>query len=118
MVLFLGELREGIDRQKLKSDMAETFHVSPAKIESLFTGRPQVIKNDLSEAEANLYRDTLKSLGAVSWVEPVPPFYGKYTDRRKNSRNRRGDDERRSDNRLNKLSQERRKSGGRRYHDK
>ncbi|HBR96524.1 MAG TPA: hypothetical protein DD979_03995 [Gammaproteobacteria bacterium] len=120
MVLFIGEVRHGICAATLKRTMATTFNVSLLRIEKLFTGRPEIIKNNLSQAVALRYCDALKTMGAVSWVEPMPPFYRKYVDRRKNVRTRRsrnGTRERRGGMR-GQLSSDRRARQGRRYHDR
>ena len=119
IVLFIGEIRNGISGQRLKDRLSKTFNVSILRIEKLFTGRPVVIKNGLSEPVARKYCDTLKSLGAVSWIEPMPPFYRKYVDRRKNSRTRRNSNatyDRRSGART-RMGTDRRLKSGRRYHD-
>ncbi|MCB1755382.1 MAG: hypothetical protein KDJ38_07660 [Gammaproteobacteria bacterium] len=120
MVLFIGEIRHGISPSTLKQRMASTFNVSIARIERLFTGRPEIIKNNVNEATAQRYCDALKSLGAVSWIEPMPPFYRKYVDRRKNSRTRRSSstsNERRNGPR-SRMGTDRRERRGRRYHDR
>ncbi len=120
MVLFIGEIRNGINLGTLKGEMAQKFNVSIARIDKLFTGRPEIIKNNISEELARKYSEALKELGAVSWVEPMPPFYGKYIDRRKNNRTRRSGvakKERRLGNR-SRGTDDRRARSGRRYHDK
>lgn len=120
IVLFIGEIRHGVTADNLKSQLAKAFNVSIMRIEKLFTGRPVVIKNGVSEELAQKYCDTLKSMGAVSWIEPMPPFYRKYVDRRKNSRTRRSGNasrERRSGART-RMGSDRRLKAGRRYHDR
>lgn len=119
IVLFIGEVRYGINPGSLKSSMAKSFNVSIARIDKLFTGRPEIIKNNIDKELAEKYCVTLKELGAVSWIEPMPPFYGKYIDRRKNNRTRRSSiakNERRAGNRSS--GSDRRGRSGRRYHDK
>ena len=119
MVLFIGEIRNNIKPGRLKSAMATTFNVSVARIEKLFTGRPEIIKNNIDKELAEKYCEAMKKLGAVSWVEPMPPFYGKYVDRRKNNRTRRSSVEK-NERRLGARSggSDRRAKSGRRYHDK
>ncbi|MDO6460108.1 hypothetical protein Q4485_05335 [Granulosicoccaceae sp. 1_MG-2023] len=120
MVLFIGEVRHGITADTLKHRLATRFNVRRERIERLFDGRPQIIKRDIPEATAQKYCDAVKELGGVSWIEPVPPFYGRYVDRRKNPRNRRSAiqaNERRTGPR-GRMGQERRARSGRRYHDR
>lgn len=119
MVLFIGEVRNGDSVDRLKQTLSKTFNVSIMRIERLFTGRPEVVKNNVPEELAQKYCDTLKAMGAVSWIEPMPPFYRKYVDRRKNSRTRRSGTsarERRSGART-RMGVDRRLKTGRRFHD-
>lgn len=119
MVLFIGEIRYGVKSGQLKDSIAKKFNVSVARIDKLFTGRPEIIKNNINQELAEKYCEVLKELGAVSWVEPMPPFYGKYVDRRKNNRTRRssvGKNEKRLGSRSS--GSDRRSRSGRRYHDK
>ena len=120
MVLFIGEVRHGITAERLKHNLATRFKVNRGRIERLFDGRPQIIKRDIPKALADKYCDAVKQAGGVSWVEPVPPYYGKYVDRRRNTRNRRSrsdTDDRRSGARLS-TGMDRRRKAGRRYHDR
>ena len=123
MVLFIGEVRHGVTADRLKHKLATRFKVNRGRIEKLFDGRPQIIKRDVPKAVAEKYCDAVKELGGVSWVEPVPPFYGKYVDRRRNTRNRRSRTEandRRTGARPNGagVGGDRRARAGRRYHDR
>lgn len=120
MVLFIGEIRAGVTLEGLKSDLAQAFGVNLARIEKLFTGRPEIIRNNLDEATAKRYSEVLKTFGAVCWVEPMPPFYRKYVDRRKNTRNRRTrpQSSAQSEVRDRMAGSNRRKKTGRRYYDK
>lgn len=119
MVLFIGEVRHGINPGVLKRSMADNFNVSIARIDKLFTGRPEIIKNNINKELADKYSKVLKELGAVSWIETMPPFYGKYIDRRKNNRTRRSSVAK-NEKRIGKRSSgsDRRSRSGRRYHDK
>jgi len=127
MVLFVGEVRNGITPATLKDAMAKAFNVNLERINKLFCGRPVVIKNNLDEQTAQHYCDTLKKTGAVSWIEPMPPFYRKYQDRRKGPRSRRGtfverstNQERRGKERSDEEPEipDKPKKRGRRYRDK
>jgi hypothetical protein len=120
MVLFIGEARHGMTAERLKHNLAVRFRVRRERIERLFDGRPQIIKRDISKALAQTYCDAVKAEGGVSWIEPVPAYYGKYVDRRKNTRNRRSrsdENERRSGPR-SRMGADRRCVAGRRYHDR
>ncbi len=114
MVLFVGEYRQDISPMALKESIADIFNVSIMRIDKLFCGRPVVIKNDLGQKEAITYRDALLELGGVSWIEPMPPFYRKYSDRRKGNRTRRSVRKERSSNEERRGSVKR----GRRYKDR
>ncbi len=118
MVLFIGEARNGISSSALKQSMVKTFKISIARIDKLFVGRPVIIKNNVEQGIAQQYRDILKELGAVCWIEPMPSFYRQYVDRRKNRRTRRSGmrNERRSGSRT-RMGEDRRAVRGRRYHD-
>ena len=64
-VVFSGELMPGESLETVKSNLAQLFKSSPAKIDSLFTGRPVALKRELKEADADKYLATLRGAGAL-----------------------------------------------------
>ena len=64
-VVFAGELMPGIAMDTAKSNLATLFKSDLKKIDSLFSGKPVVLKRELKEAEADKYVIALRNAGAL-----------------------------------------------------
>ena len=64
-VVFSGELMPGFTLDNVKSYLATLFKTDLSKIDSLFTGKPVVLKRELKEAEADKYVAVLRNAGAL-----------------------------------------------------
>ena len=73
-LIFEGECLPGFDKDAMRHALAGHLQRAPR---TLFTGKPVVIKDGLSEAEAALAKEELEALGAqvtVDVVESPPPM--------------------------------------------
>ncbi len=67
-VIFRGDITAGQQLVAVKERLKALFKVDDARIEQLFSGRPEVIKKGVDQATADRYRDTLLKAGAVVQV--------------------------------------------------
>ena len=115
-VIFRGEVLEGNDPIKVKSNMAKLFKLDMddpdhlAKLEKLFSGRTLVIKDKISKADALKYKQAISEAGAQCSIEP------NMLEQRKDQRRKRGD--RRTVRRTSAIQPDRRTKPGRRKSDK
>lgn len=73
-VIFTGRIVEGAEPAAVKANLARLFKVDAARVESMFAGKPVVIKKNLDAEKARSYRDALAQAGAaVSVVEDGGP---------------------------------------------
>ncbi len=63
-VIFRGDIVAGQQLTVVKERLKALFKVDDARIEQLFSGRPEVIKKGVDQATASRYRDTLLKAGA------------------------------------------------------
>ncbi len=63
-VIFRGDIVAGQQLTAVKERLKALFKVDDARIEQLFSGRPEVIKKGVDQATASRYRDTLLKAGA------------------------------------------------------
>lgn len=64
-VIFRGDIVAGQQLMAVKERLKALFKVDDARIEQLFSGRPEVIKKGLDQVTASRYRDTLFKAGAL-----------------------------------------------------
>lgn len=83
-IVFLGELVEGAQLERVKANLGKLFQADAARLELLFSGRRLVLKNNLDAETAEKYRATLLRAGARVQVmrmesprmQPVEPGIG------------------------------------------
>lgn len=63
-IVFLGELVEGAQPERVKANLGKLFQADAARLELLFSGRRLVLKNNLDAETAEKYRATLERAGA------------------------------------------------------
>lgn len=64
-LIFKGELQKNADLKRTKLNLMHLFKINQAKVETLFTGKPIILKRNLDAHTANKYRVALKKAGAV-----------------------------------------------------
>jgi hypothetical protein len=64
-VIFTGRLVEGAQPAAVKENLAKLFKVDAERVESMFSGKPIVIKKDLDAEQARSYRAALAKAGAA-----------------------------------------------------
>ena len=73
-VIFTGRIVDGAEPAAVKAKLAKLFRVDAERVESMFAGKPLVIKKNLDAEKARSYRDALAKAGAaVSVVEEGDP---------------------------------------------
>jgi uncharacterized RDD family membrane protein YckC len=70
-VVFTGKLRPGVGQEEVQGSLAATFRMDPAKIESIFTGGPVLIKRNVDYPTARRYERAFAAAGAICAIEPA-----------------------------------------------
>ncbi|SMF20906.1 hypothetical protein SAMN02745866_01315 [Alteromonadaceae bacterium Bs31] len=85
-LVFRGILAKGVEAKVAKRNLAHLFKIDANKVESLFSGKPVVLKRGLSLDVASKYRVAIKKAGALVDVElcqpAAKPGDGKVSDRK------------------------------------
>ena len=68
-IVFDGALLPGVELTTAKLKLAELFKTDVAAIERLFSGRPVVLKRDLSQSDAQTYLQALTKTGIAARIE-------------------------------------------------
>jgi len=63
-IVFSGEIVEGFQIISVKAHLAKVLKATPDKMQTLFSGKPVVLKRTADKAEAAMYGSALKKLGA------------------------------------------------------
>lgn len=71
VVLFIPETIGNVSVPQLKNNIKELFHMSDEKVESLFVGKPVVIKSGVDEDTALTYKRSIEHCGGSCWIEPL-----------------------------------------------
>ncbi|MCI3943482.1 hypothetical protein K0038_00475 [Pseudomonas syringae] len=69
-IMFAGQVREGVEPETAKANLAGLFKSETAAVQKLFNGEPVALKRGLVRAEAERYIDALKNAGVDAYVEP------------------------------------------------
>lgn len=72
-LVFAGSVREGFDRDTVKQRLGQWLKLEPARLETLFSGRPVVLKRGLPADQAAAWVQRFAALGAELKVEPDAP---------------------------------------------
>ena len=64
-LIFQGKIIDGAPLDKVKRNIAQLFKIDTAKTESLFSGKPVIIKKNLPAESAKKYLSILKKAGAI-----------------------------------------------------
>jgi len=68
-LVFRGILAKGVDATVAKHNLGQLFKIDAKKVETLFSGKPIVLKRNLSLDAAHKYRVAIKKAGALVDVE-------------------------------------------------
>lgn len=69
-IVFEGQLRDGVELQTAKLNLAQLFKSDVASIERLFSGRPVTLKRGLTHDDAERYLKALNDAGVDARIEP------------------------------------------------
>jgi len=72
-IVFEGALRNGVELQTAKLNLAQLFKTDVAAIERLFGGRPVTVKRGLTHDDAERYLKALNDAGVDARIEPEAP---------------------------------------------
>lgn len=70
-VVFSGTVREGFSVEAVKTNLAKLFKIDAARVESLFSGNPIVVKQGIDAPTAGRYLAALTDAGAVCEMVPM-----------------------------------------------
>jgi len=73
-IIFEGKIIQGQDSEKVRSNLATLFKVKPDQINNFFTGKPIVLKNNLTDETALKYKQAINNAGADCFIEPIYPI--------------------------------------------
>jgi hypothetical protein len=71
-IVFSGELADGYEADTVKQNMSRLFNADPKVVDTLFSGRPLVIKQGIDYEAAIKYMSVLASAGGISNMQPMP----------------------------------------------
>lgn len=72
-IVFEGGLRNGVELQTAKLNLARLFKSDVAAVERLFSGRPVTVKRGLTHDDAERYLKALNDAGVDARIEPEAP---------------------------------------------
>ncbi|WP_051940417.1 hypothetical protein [Stenoxybacter acetivorans] len=70
-IVFRGEIIEGKAKAEVKAHAAQLFKISPERIDRIFSGKPIVLKKDLSADEGLRYQNALEKIGMRAHIETM-----------------------------------------------
>ncbi|GFM89590.1 hypothetical protein PSCICO_49890 [Pseudomonas cichorii] len=71
-IMFEGQLRNGVELETAKLNLAQLFKSETSAVERLFNGTPVSLKRGLSQADAQRYIQALNDAGVEARIEPDP----------------------------------------------
>lgn len=71
-IVFEGQLRNGVELQTAKLNLAQLFNSEVAAVEKLFNGHPVALKRGLSQTDARVYLNALNDAGVDARIEADP----------------------------------------------
>jgi Zn-dependent protease with chaperone function len=71
-VVFKGEIEEGRELSRVKSDLSALFKAPPEKIDRLFATKCAVIASGIDQNRAIEYQSEMKKIGALAAIEDMP----------------------------------------------
>jgi uncharacterized membrane protein YhaH (DUF805 family) len=71
-IVFEGQLRNGVELQTAKFNLAQLFKSEVSAVEKLFNGNPVALKRGLSQGDAQVYLNALNDAGIEARIEADP----------------------------------------------
>ncbi|KFE53394.1 DUF805 domain-containing protein [Pseudomonas syringae] len=71
-IVFEGQLRNGVDLQTAKLNLAQLFKSETSAVEKLFNGNPIALKRGLTRSDADAYIKALNEAGVEARIEADP----------------------------------------------
>jgi uncharacterized membrane protein YhaH (DUF805 family) len=71
-IVFEGQLRNGVDLQTAKLNLAQLFKSETSAVEKLFNGNPIALKRGLTQSDADAYIKALNEAGVEARIEADP----------------------------------------------
>lgn len=71
-IVFEGQLRNGVELQTAKLNLAQLFKSEVSALDKLFNGNPVALKRGLSQADAQVYLNALNNAGVEARIEADP----------------------------------------------
>ncbi len=71
-IVFEGQVRDGVDTEEAKANLARLFKSETAAVQKLFNGQPVSLKRGLPYEEAEHYIKALHEAGVEARIEPDP----------------------------------------------
>jgi uncharacterized membrane protein YhaH (DUF805 family) len=72
-IIFEGKLRNGVELETAKLNLAALFKSEAAVVEKLFSGQPVILKRGLSQEQAQRYLNALQDAGVEARIETEHP---------------------------------------------
>ena len=70
VVIFIPEPQPGFSVIELRLNIKRLFNLDDEKLDTLFLGKPNVVKAGADEDTAALYKRAIERSGGTCWVEP------------------------------------------------
>jgi len=70
VVLFIPEPQAGFSEIELRLNIKRLFNLSDDKLDSLFSGKPSIVKEGADEDTAALYKRAIERSGGSCWIQP------------------------------------------------
>ncbi|WP_095101164.1 DUF805 domain-containing protein [Pseudomonas sp. Irchel 3A5] len=71
-IVFEGQLRNGVELQTAKLNLASLFKSEVTAVDNLFSGKPVALKRGLTQADAQVYLNALNDAGVEARIETDP----------------------------------------------
>lgn len=71
-IVFEGQLRNGVELQTAKLNLASLFKSEVTAVDNLFSGKPVALKRGLNQADAQIYLKALNDAGVEARIEDDP----------------------------------------------
>jgi uncharacterized membrane protein YhaH (DUF805 family) len=71
-IVFEGQLRNGVELQTAKLNLASLFKSEVTAVDNLFSGKPVALKRGLTQADAQIYLKALNDAGVEARIEADP----------------------------------------------
>src|SRR5213080_3304117 len=68
-IIFEGKLRNGVELETAKLNLAALFNTNAEKVEQLFSAKPVILKRGLSQEKARQYLSALNQAGVEAWID-------------------------------------------------